>query len=983
MNWIVVVVLFTIITITIGFLIKNFRSKSKTRNAVVSIDQLVSNTGFDESKVVDTKTEKDPKTGATTVTSTDANGKKMSVTTAADGTKTNAAVTDKDGKTLGSQASSIADTIKQIAPSLLENVAAGAARDLVLIGGTKLLTRVSKEVSEKGVKSALQQGGKLVGREGADQAMKFLGYMSFTAASRASEAAAEIGLRKAAQEESKKVIDEALKKAGKKSMSEITDVAARKAIEDAAEKAAKEATKKAVEAAGKKVASGAAVTASERAMAKVSVEIAEKAGIAGARMATKAATEASMGPVGWALMAFDALSLALDVACCGGYCEVADTKTWEKQRDTFQGQVDALVKDANTGADGQPDPDPVRYPIITGPFDTLDSAALQQRVVDKVKAAMADANNSIVKATIDKLKAAITAGTVKTESDIEKFMDDNLDLDSLFFEATKNLCTDLLGKAVIENGKFAGCSWPDQAKCEASFTWGDGKFNKDTSIYSSWNAKQQECNKDPVAQNMRIVCDGAGFPFNKDKKICDLSKDYCLKKGLKWDGTNCKLEKGQELAEMMFGTTVVRGLNSLYSADQYEPCPSGSRPAAEMAALAGAAAGITLGGAAMAATYIGQTMCSSDKCPDGQSKVSGLCYDACKPGFDEVAGYADFINQKGPIKTQGMCYKCPDGYKKSSSGMCRREACDANLERGTGGGIGLCYPKCTDKFGAEYTDSNGMTLCLKKCPAGMDTLPLTCQRQPQTKTSASAQKSCPAGWSQSIAGPAGMCQQDCSDGYKKYGGLCYHPNVDTSKLSRIPDKGPCNAGDRDDGTSCFSPLKTSWDSCAYTIKGCKQWGKLTKLSLFNDTCKSWGDVCQGGAKTTGGTIVKTLMQRQSCPAGYSGPTGGFCYAVSKPAPASKPIIEVGQCNDASKPEGAGGMCYQKCSDFGPSFKRSAVGMCQMDAMTTSRDPKDRGAGVPFDKSVVAEQYAREPNGISYKVFPKKRKIPFGKGPNGC
>ena len=108
----------------------------------------------------------------------------------------------------------------------------------------------------------------------------------------------------------------------------------------------------------------------------------------------------------------------------------------------------------------------------------------------------------------------------------------------------------------------------------------------------------------------------------------------------------------------------------------------------------------------------------------------------------------------------------------------------------------------------------------------------------------------------------------------------------------------------------------------------------------------------------------------------------MCYAKSS-VPQSKSIIEVGQCNDASKPEGAGGMCYQKCSDFGPSFKRSAVGMCQMDAMTTSRDPKDRGAGVPFDKSVVAEQYAREPNGISYKVFPKKRKIPFGKGPNGC
>jgi hypothetical protein len=227
-----------------------------------------------------------------------------------------------------------------------------------------------------------------------------------------------------------------------------------------------------------------------------------------------------------------------------------------------------------------------------------------------------------------------------------------------------------------------------------------------------------------------------------------------------------------------------------------------------------------------------------------------------------------------------------------------------------------------------------------------------------------------------------MCQQDCTDGYKKHLGLCYHPNVDTSKISRIPDKGPCNAGDRDDGTSCWSPLKTSWDSCAYTIKGCKQWGKLTRLSLFNDHCKEWGDVCQGGAKSTGGAIVKTLMQRQSCPAGYSGPTGGFCYAVTKPAPASKPLLEVGQCNDPTKPEGDGGMCYQKCSDFGGSFKRSAVGLCQMDLMVEGRT-KTRNPEGPFVVAKPADQYSRPPLGISYKVFQKKRKVPFGKGPNGC
>ena len=553
-------------------------------------------------------------------------------------------------------------------------------------------------------------------------------------------------------------------------------------------------------------------------------------------------------------------------------------------------------------------------------------------------------------------KAAIAAKTVKTDDDVNTFIDANLDLDGLLFEATKNICTELLGKSVIEDGKFAGCSWPDQAKCEASFQWGEKTFNKDTSIYSTWNKAKNECNKDPVAMNMNIVCDAAKFPFNKDKKICDLSKEYCLQKGLKWDGTNCKLDAGQNVAEMMFGTTTVRGLNALYSADQYEPCPPGSRPAGEIAALGALAGGPLLG------TYLGQTMCANDKCPDGQDRVSGLCYDACKPGYDDVAGYADFINQKGPIKTQGMCYKCPDGYKKSSSGMCHREGCDANLERGGQGtaGVGLCYPKCTDKFGAEYKDSNGMNLCLKQCPPGMDTLPLTCQRQPQTKTSAKADKTCPRGWSISVAG---MCQQDCTDGYQKYGGLCYHPKVEKMaggalNILKVYSYRGCPDRYRTDPLTCWQDAQCHTDSCGHR----DDWG----------TC--WPDThCTG-------PDVKS--REKYCPEGYSN-NGAGCTAVSKPMPQSKSLIEIGQCNDPSKPEGNGLFCYQKCSDFGGSFKRSAVGLCQMDAMTTSRDPKDRGAGVPYLKDVPADQYSREPNGISYKVFQKKRKVPFGKGPNGC
>ena len=945
--WVWVVLLVTAITVTIRFLIMKSRETGGTSQPILTTDQIVKQTGFNELGPTTTTSSTDT-SGAMTTTTTDSTGKTMSVTTSKDGSTTQTTVKDKDGAVLADNKVSALDTVKAVAPTLLANIAAGVVRDLVIIGGAKIISKASKEVAEKGVKSALQQGGKMVSRQGPELAMKFLGYVTKNSADKAAQAAAETGLRKAAKEAADKVAEAELKKLGKKALTEVTDKAAKEAIEKAMEKAGKEAAEKAATEAAQKVASKAATTAAEKATAKLAGAAAAKIGAKAGMAAAKMGSRAAMGPVGVALMAFDVLSMALDVACCGGYCEVADTKTWEKQRDTFNGQVKAMVDDANESGI-----DPVRWPIITGPFDKLDAVTLQTRLMDKIRAAMADPENKYVKDVVSKLKTAVEAKTITDESQVDAFIDENINLEGLLMDSTKAICTDLKGKLIMDGETFAGCSWPDATACEASFKWPILEAN-DTDIYSVWNKEKQECNKDSVSQNMRGICEATkAFPYNKDTKICDLNETYCKQKGMKWDGKNCKLDKGQEVAEMMFGTTVVRGLNALYSADQYEPCPPGARPAGEIAALAVAGCSIaTLGVgagacAALAGTYIGQTMCASDKCPDGQDRVSGLCYDQCKTGYDDKA---DGITG---AKVQGMCYKCPDGFKKTTAGMCQRVSCPSGQEQGSGLGAGFCYKKCSDLHGAEYTESDGASICKKPCPAGMVQEALTCRRDAQTKTSGSAQKTCPAGWSQSVAGPGGMCQQDCGAGQKKYGGVCYDNNVNTSLLIKIPSKSGCDSGQRDDGTSC--------------------WEDHRKTGTRGH--RGWIDV-YGGC----GCIKKTLMQRQSCPAGYD-LKAGMCYAKSS-VPQSKSLTEVGQCNDPAKKEAAGGMCYEPCSNFGASFKRSAVGLCQMDVMVTERT-KTRAPEGPFLVAKPADQYSREPLGISYKVFPKKRKVPFGKGPNGC
>ena len=963
--WVWAVLLVTALTIAVRVFFTKGASSSGASGATVTpqvaadalktTSDIIAKTGFNETGPTTTKTATDEKTGAITTTTTDDKGKTMAVTTSKDGASTTTTVKDDKGKVLDETKTTALDTVKALAPTLLMNIAAGEARDLILIGGAKIISKASKEVAEKGVKSALQQGGKAVSRAGPELAMKFLGYVTKSSADKAAQAAAETGVRKVAKEAAEKVAEEELKKLGKKALTEVTDKAAKELIEKAMEKAAKEAAEKVAAEAVEKVAKKAATTAAEKALAKMGAATAAKIGAKAGMAAAKMGAKAGMGPVGWALMAFDVLSMALDIACCGGYCEVADPKTWEKQRETLIGQVKAMVDDANAEGD-----DPIRWPIITGPFDKLDAVTLQTRLMDNVKAALKDPENVYVKAVVEKLKAAIAAKTITSEDQIDAFMEENLDLEAMLLASTKQLCTDLKGKIIMDADKFAGCSWADQAQCEASFKWPIVEANEGD-IYSVWDKTKGECNKDPVSQNMRGICEATkAFPFNKETKICDLNETYCKTKGLKWDGTSCKLDKGQEIAEMMFGTTVVRGLNALYSADQYDPCPPGSRPAGEIAALGAVAGGPLVG------VYLGQTMCASDKCPDGQDRVSGLCYDQCKKAENaNVNDYDDKADGITGMKVQGMCYRCPKGFKKTTAGMCQRETCPTGQEQGSGLGVGFCYKKCTEVAGPEYTESDGASICKKPCPAGMETDLLTCRRPPETKTSASAQKTCPPGWNQSVPGPAGMCRQNCADGWKDVGGICYHPNVDTGLLVKGPSKTGCNAGDRDDGTSCWSPLKTDW------CPGMKKQGCCHGPFWY---------ICNA-ATTTGGTIVKTAMDRNYCPDGYN-LVAGMCYAVSRPIQQSKPLIEVGQCNDASKPEGSGGICYQKCSDFGGSFKRSAVGLCQMDLMVTERT-KTRNPEGPFVVAQPADQYSRPPLGISYKVFQKKRKVPFGKGPNGC
>ena len=86
-------------------------------------------------------------------------------------------------------------------------------------------------------------------------------------------------------------------------------------------------------------------------------------------------------------------------------------------------------------------------------------------------------------------------------------------------------------------------------------------------------------------------------------------------------------------------------------------------------------------------------------------------------------------------------------------------------------------------------------------------------------------------------------------------------------------------------------------------------------------------------------------------------------------------MKIGVCEDKNR-DRVGALCFKKCTDLGgPGWVRTVQGTC--------RAPHYKGLDVVSTTGDDKLSYSRKPLGISYKVFPKNRKIPFGKGPKGC
>jgi hypothetical protein len=400
--------------------------------------------------------------------------------------------------------------------------------------------------------------------------------------------------------------------------------------------------------------------------AKVAVNAASKFG-------TKLAVGSSAGPITTAaVLAFEALSFALDYYDVGGYGKLEGTlkKDYLKMQKGFE--IDYKRQIEKIGG---------KYPVIIGPMDKLKEKDLEAKVMFQIKKIM-NPNKSkpdplivpMFKAIIEDAKAGrLTEADLENEKTFDKYLK-LIDMDKLFNKAMSEICKELKGKVITRDPKNIQCSYKTKTDCHRSYSWPLRKNN----TYAEFKRKLQGGICIGANPSLRVVCEENGMKYDIEKGMCIVDKNYCAKRGADWEYDpeirehDCKISKGQEITEFIFGATITRGLKQVFDPDQYKSC----KP--------------------------------------GEVDSGYLCREKCKPGYKDIAGVC-WAEDGTYGRGVGFGLKAGDGLSLSPAlERCENEHGKGNCEKWGA----VIYPKCKKGF-------KNVGCCLCEPDGGLSYVPST------------------------------------------------------------------------------------------------------------------------------------------------------------------------------------------------------------------------------------------------------------------
>lgn len=513
-----------------------------------------------------------------------------------------------------------------------------------------------------------------------------------------------------------------------------------------------------------KLGTKAAEKISEKVLEKTLVKAGEKSGEAvAAKVAQKTAIAASTGPgfpfVEAGFLAFDVLSIGLDLGDAGGYGKMA---TNEMYIDIKQG-IDKQIQEEYTKAGAT-------WPSIIGPLDQLEESEYTKRLQVEVAKIMDPSKNPVdplVSPMIIKLAKDLKDGVITKEQveddNVMKRYTDLLNMDDIIAKANVMVCTNSKGK-IASNGQ---CTYKDKTSCESTYTWPI----KSDETYAEYKEADGICVS--ASGILRGLCEEAGVGYDTNTGRCKIDENYCKKKGADWGynekikENDCYTNTGQDIAELLFGTTIVRGLKQIFDPAQYEKCKSDESDDGAYGCI---------------------------KCPEGSEGNGQLCYPKCKIGYHPF----------------GCCVctpDCPQGYVDDGA-TCRKVSCNDNEEHNGA----LCYPKCKEGYGGAGP------VCWEKCKPGYVDDGAFCRNPLDTYGRGAGRVpdvTCDSGFSQKGVGAASWCDNG--------------PRGDFWNLQTQASKVSCNADEEINGGLCYPKCKDGYtaDGCCICRKGGDVYAKGT------------------------------------------------------------------------------------------------------------------------------------------------------------
>lgn len=303
-------------------------------------------------------------------------------------------------------------------------------------------------------------------------------------------------------------------------------------------------------------------------MAKVTAKVAAAMGRTAVKQAATAPAKAAMGPVGWAMLAFDVMSLALDVWDPEGYNSYVSDKVALRLRNITEMMFENMMIN-----EGSP------YPLFANYYykheDFYDQSVMPD-VIDK-------AFTSLVEELTEQGKIESLLQAYEDITVLEPLIMERVETYTESDEFEKDACEKYRQKyKTVKWINGFGCSLNERECSEFNNKFNnlpenEQKFALYTNKYRTRDKTNPGDNENPnmiertLPTKACIIsplfeskknCKNKG-DFDIHNGLCNFSRTYCSSMGLRRHKMNngvhnCVMYPGQEVAEMFLGTTVNR-----------------------------------------------------------------------------------------------------------------------------------------------------------------------------------------------------------------------------------------------------------------------------------------------------------------------------------------------------------------------------------------------------------------------------------------